>query len=176
MTEKFLIAGFGGQGVMLMGELMAYGAMSIKKEVTFMPSYGPEMRGGTANCTVIISDAPITSPIVMNPTVLVAMNEPSFVKFEKAVCPGGSIFYNTSLFEPEKGRSDVKYIPVDCTFLAREIQSEKISNIVMLGAVIRQTKVLPEKAILNAIAHKFVGNKAAFIPVNNKALAAWSES
>ena len=175
MADKFIMAGFGGQGVMLMGELMAYAAMSMENEVTFMPSYGPEMRGGTANCSVIISDAPIASPIIMDPTVLVAMNEPSFKKFEKAVCSGGSIFYNNSLFDPEERRDDVEYIPVDCTQLAREIQSEKVSNIVMLGAVVRRTGILPEKAVSAAIAHKFTGSKADFIPVNNKALAAFTE-
>jgi len=174
-TEKILMAGFGGQGVMLMGELMAYGAMRMKKEVTFMPSYGPEMRGGTANCSVVISDAPISSPIVMNPTVLVAMNGPSFARFEKAVKPGGSIFYNESLFKLGEPREDVDYIPVDCTRLAREIKSEKISNIVMLGAVLRRTGILSEEAVSEAIEHKFAGSKAAFIPVNNEALAAFRE-
>ena len=175
MEDRFIMAGFGGQGVMLMGELMASAAMSMENEVTFMPSYGPEMRGGTANCSVIISNAPIASPIVMDPTVLVAMNEPSFAKFEKTVCPGGSIFYNKSLFDPDKSRDDIEYIPVDCTQAAREIRSEKVSNIVMLGAVVRRTGILPEKAVSDAIARKFMGSKAGYIPVNKKALAALKE-
>jgi len=173
MTDKLIMAGFGGQGVMLMGELLAYGAMRQKKEVTFMPSYGPEMRGGTANCSVIISDAPISSPIVENPTVLIAMNGPSLAKFEQAVSPGGLIFYNDSLFHPSEARDDVDYIPVDCVRIAREVQSEKVSNMVMLGAVIRRTGILSEESVASAIVSKFSGDKENFIPVNKKALAAW---
>jgi len=173
MTDKLLIAGFGGQGIMLMGELLAYGAMSAKKKVTFMPSYGPEMRGGTANCSVIISDEPISSPIVTNPKILIAMNGPSLGKFEEDVLPGGLIFYNYSLFQPSEIRGDVCYVPVDCARLAREILSEKVSNMVMLGAVIRRTGILPGEAIEGAIEKKFAGAKESFIPVNKNALAAW---
>jgi 2-oxoglutarate ferredoxin oxidoreductase subunit gamma len=173
MNHRILMAGFGGQGVMLMGELLARAAMRLGREVTYMPSYGPEMRGGTANCSVIISDGPIASPIITAPTVLVAMNDPSLEKFEGGVRPGGEVYYNASLIHAGRGRRDVVYIPVDCNRLAKELDSEKVSNIVMLGALVRRSGILPAEAVAAAMDEKFTGAKAGFIPVNRKALTLW---
>jgi 2-oxoglutarate ferredoxin oxidoreductase subunit gamma len=176
MTQKVLIAGFGGQGVMLMGELLAYAAMIEGKQVTYMPSYGPEMRGGTANCSVIISDELISSPIITAPTILIAMNEPSMDKFEEIVVPSGSLFVNKSLIQRRLYRSDLSSFNVDCNALAQKIMNEKIANIVMLGAVIEAADVVSLAAVGEAMNRKFVGGKAKFIPTNMKALSAWQEN
>jgi 2-oxoglutarate ferredoxin oxidoreductase subunit gamma len=175
MIHRILMAGFGGQGVMLMGELLARGAMYMDKEVTFMPSYGPEMRGGTANCSVIISDKSITSPIITSPTELIAMNKLSLEKFEDSVSPGGFIYYNKSLMHSDDNRRDVTYIPVECNRLAKELYSEKISNIVMLGFVVNKSGIIPMEAVFAAMDAKFAGAKESFIPVNRKALSLWNE-
>jgi 2-oxoglutarate ferredoxin oxidoreductase subunit gamma len=176
MTQKVLIAGFGGQGVMLMGELLAYAAMTEGKYVTYMPSYGPEMRGGTANCSVIVSDEPISSPIVTESTVLIAMNEPSLDKFEAAVAPAGALFVNRSLIRRAPRRSDISSFFVECTALAQALRNEKIANIVMLGAVIDATELVSLAAAYEAMNSKFAGAKARFIPTNREALLAWKES
>jgi 2-oxoglutarate ferredoxin oxidoreductase subunit gamma len=175
MVHKIFLAGFGGQGIMLMGELLAYSAMIEHKQVTYMPSYGPEMRGGTANCSVVISEEPISSPIVTNSTILIAMNEPSLRKFENHVRPGGIIFLNESLIETVPERKDVSCISVNCTRLAQEIAGERLTNIVMLGAVIHETEVVPLDAAYEAMDKKFTGDKAKFIPMNRQALNAWTQ-
>jgi 2-oxoglutarate ferredoxin oxidoreductase subunit gamma len=176
MTNRVLIAGFGGQGVMLMGELLAYAAMIDGKQVTYMPSYGPEMRGGTANCSVIISDEQIASPIVTDSNILIAMNEPSMDKFESDVDPDGMLFINKSLIEKEPQRSDVESVPVECNKLAQGILNEKIANIVMLGAVIHKSKIVSPGSVSEAMKRKFTGKKERFIPINEKAFSAWQES
>ena len=175
MTEKILIAGFGGQGIMLMGELLAYAAMMEGKQVTYMPSYGPEMRGGTANCSVIISDKQISSPIITEPTILVVMNEPSLDKMEKMVCPNGSVFMNKSIINRDVLRSDLEMHAIYCNAIAQEIMSEKIANIVMLGALIKNTGIVSMDSIVKVMNQKFTGKKAEMLPVNFKALAACSE-
>lgn len=172
--HRLLLAGFGGQGIMVMGELLAYAAMAAGKQVTYMPSYGPEMRGGTANCSVVVSEEPISSPIVSAPQVLVAMNEPSLVKFEGGVRPEGIVFVNRSLIQKEPGRGDIEYVFVDCAELARGIASERLSNIVMLGAVFKKTGLVPLDALYEAMDKKFTGDKAKYIPANRKALGAFA--
>jgi 2-oxoglutarate ferredoxin oxidoreductase subunit gamma len=175
MTYRILIAGFGGQGVMLMGELLSQAAMLDGKSVTYMPSYGPEMRGGTANCSVIISDEVISSPIITEPNILVAMNEPSLDKFESSVETDGFLFINESLISRVSSRTDIQSFAVDCTGLALSVLNEKIANIVMLGAVMAETNVVSTEAVTMAMERKFTGGKAKFIPVNLKALAVWHE-
>ncbi|MDR2163525.1 MAG: 2-oxoacid:acceptor oxidoreductase family protein [Clostridiales Family XIII bacterium] len=175
MTQKVLMAGFGGQGVMLMGELLAYAAMLEGKQVTYMPSYGPEMRGGTANCSVVISDEEISSPIVTEPAILIAMNEPSMEKFEKSIAPSGMLFINRSLIRRTPLRQDIKCFPVECNELARAILSEKIANIVMLGAVICASGIVSGESVGEVMRRKFVGKKSKFIPMNMKALTVWSD-
>ncbi|MDR2157353.1 MAG: 2-oxoacid:acceptor oxidoreductase family protein [Clostridiales Family XIII bacterium] len=175
MTHRLLFAGFGGQGIMLMGELLAYAAMIDGKQVTYMPSYGPEMRGGTANCSVIVSDGPIASPIITEAGILIAMNEPSLDKFEDDVDPEGLVFINRSLIGRKPRRSDVVSVAVDCIELARDILNEKIANIVMLGAVIRKSNIVSPDSVGEALRRKFSGKKEAFIPINESALSAWRE-
>jgi 2-oxoglutarate ferredoxin oxidoreductase subunit gamma len=176
MKHDVLIAGFGGQGVMMMGELLSYAAMLDGKQVTYMPSYGPEMRGGTANCSVIISDEAISSPIITAPDILVAMNEPSLNRFENQVEPGGLIFMNSSLIMRETGRGDTRGYPVECISLAQSIDSERIANIVMLGAVIAASNIVPPDVMDKALERKFTGSKAKYIPMNQRALTIWQES
>ena len=175
MIEKILIAGFGGQGIMLMGELLAYAAMSEGKQVTYMPSYGPEMRGGTANCSVIISDKQISSPIITEPTILVVMNEPSLDKMEQLVRPNGSVFINKSIINRDVSRKDLKIHAIYCNELAQDIMSEKIANIVMLGALIKNTGIVSKVSIEKVMKQKFKGVKAELLPMNFKALSALGE-
>ena len=171
--QKVLLAGFGGQGIMVMGELLAYSAMLSGKQVTYMPSYGPEMRGGTANCSIVISEKPISSPIVTDPTILIAMNELSLQKFENSVKPSGIIFLNKSLVNKNPKRGDIEYVKVDCNEIAKEIANARLSNIVMLGAVIAKTRMLSLDTVYAAMDKKFTGDKAKYIPANKKALSAW---
>ncbi len=173
-TQKMIFAGFGGQGVLLIGQMIAYAGMFEGKEVTFMPSYGPEMRGGTANCTVIVSDKTIACPIADSITTLVAMNYPSLVKFAPMVEPGGDIFLNASLIPENPDRQDVKVHRVDATALALELGNAKCANIVMLGAILAETGVVSRESIERVMEEKaFTGRKAQFLPLNKKALAAW---
>lgn len=175
-TQKFIFAGFGGQGVLLIGQMIAYGAMFEGKHVTFMPSYGPEMRGGTANCTVVVSDDPIACPLVDSITTLVAMNLPSLHKFESLVEPGGTVFLNSSLFSEEPKRTDVKVCKVDASALAQELGNMKSANMVMLGSIVSVTKVCNLATIERVMEEKvFTGPKAKLIPLNKKALTAWHE-
>ncbi|MDD6919625.1 MAG: 2-oxoacid:acceptor oxidoreductase family protein [Eubacteriales bacterium] len=174
-AKKIFIAGFGGQGVLLIGQLLSYGAMYQDKEVTWMPSYGPEMRGGTANCTVCISDDPIASPFVSdNFDVLIAMNAPSLEKFEGNLKPGGELFINTSVVHIDTKRTDVNVHKVDCNRIAiEEVGSDKSANMVMLGAIINVTKAIDLDIMEKVFDHVFTGGKAKFIPSNLKALTAW---
>ncbi|WP_130862687.1 2-oxoacid:acceptor oxidoreductase family protein [Bacilliculturomica massiliensis] len=175
-TRKLILAGFGGQGVLLIGQIISYAAMYEEKHVTFLPSYGPEMRGGTANCTVIVSDDPIACPLADSVTDLMAMNLPSLLKFESAVVAGGNIFLNSSLIRESPRRSDVNVIPVDAAGLAEKIGNEKSSNIVMLGAIINKTAVVRYETVEKVLAEKiFTGAKAGLLAKNKPALTAWTE-
>lgn len=174
---KIFIAGFGGQGVMVIGEMLTYAAMYENKEVTWMPSYGPEMRGGTANCTVCISDDhPIASPVAAKCDVLVAMNGPSLEKFEPMLVPGGKLFINTSIVvEETPRRDDIEIYNVDCLRIAEEAAGlQKAGNIVMLGAVIAKTGVVRMETIDRVFQTFFKGKKERFIPANRTALMAWT--
>jgi 2-oxoglutarate ferredoxin oxidoreductase subunit gamma len=134
MTQKIRCAGFGGQGIVLMGRLIAYSAMVDGKHTTFFPQYGAAMRGGTANCSVIVSDGEIAAPTVDEPDVVLIMNGPSLDKFEDTVKPGGWIFYNSSLIEREVKRDDVNVVKVPANELAEETGSARAANMIMLGA------------------------------------------
>lgn len=175
-TRKMILAGFGGQGVILIGQMIAYAAMYEDKQVTFMPSYGPEMRGGTANCTVVVSDDPIACPLVDSITDLVAMNYPSMLKFESMVVPGGNIFVNASLIDGEPDRRDVNVCKVHAAELAEELGNAKAANMVMLGAIIAQTKIATPATVERVMADKvFTGAKAKLLPLNRPALTIWAE-
>lgn len=172
MTHEILIAGFGGQGVLFGGKLLAYAALLENKQVSWLPSYGPEMRGGTANCSVIISDEPVSSPIIVNPTILVVMNAPSFEKFEDAVVKDGYIFADASLISNEFKRTDTKNIKIPSTEIAESIQASKLSNMVILGKVIKETNILPFETVLEALKKTVPPKKASMLDINKKALEA----
>lgn len=172
--KRIFIAGFGGQGVLLIGQMIAYAAMFEDKEVSWMPSYGPEMRGGTANCTVNVSDAPIASPLVTNCDVLVTMNGPSLDKFESMLVPGGDLFINSSIIEQKATRDDINVHYVDCQHLAEvEVGNAKTQNMVMLGAIINATGVVEMDTMQKVFEKVFTGKKAKLIPKNMEALKVW---
>ena len=174
-THKLIIAGFGGQGVMLIGQMIAYAGMLEGKEVTWMPSYGPEMRGGTANCTVIVSDKKINSPVISEATSVVAMNLPSLIKFEDMIVPGGKLFVNRSLIKEKPKRDDVEVYNIDANEIAASLHSDKVSNMVILGAIACVTGVVELESIEKVMEKLFTGNKSKLIPLNMQALTAWKE-
>lgn len=142
MTKNIIITGFGGQGILFAGKVLAYAGMLAGKYISWLPSYGPEMRGGTANCHVIISDEPIGSPIVTKPDILITMNKPSLDKFEDAVSENGTVIVDSSLIDRKAKRTDIRVKYVEATKLAMELGNSALANMVMLGAAIRQTGVL----------------------------------
>ncbi len=176
MESQFLIAGFGGQGILLIGQLMAKAAMHEGKNVSWMPSYGPEMRGGEANCAVVISEEPIGSPLVTEPPVAVLMNLPSLKKFEPAMEKGGLLLYNTSLIDAKPQRTDTKVIPVPCNDIAESLGNGRAANMVMLGAIIEATGVISPDSAMEALKDVFGERKANLLPMNRKALEAGMEA
>lgn len=138
MTNRFLIAGFGGQGLLFAGKFIAYKGMMEEKQVTWLPSYGPEMRGGTASCSVVISDEPVSSPIVDTPDVLMVMNLPSLDKYEDSVAPGGTIFVDSTLIERKVKRTDVKVIYIPATKLASDNNMATLANMIIAGRILRE--------------------------------------
>ncbi|HZK88353.1 MAG TPA: 2-oxoacid:acceptor oxidoreductase family protein [Anaerovoracaceae bacterium] len=175
-VKKIFIAGFGGQGVLLIGRMLSYAAMYEEKEVTWMPSYGPEMRGGTANCTVCISEDPIASPLASTCDVLVAMNGPSLDKFESMLLPGGDLFINSSIVTQKATRTDVNVYYVDCNKIAEEkVGNGKTANMVMLGAIIQITNVVGLDIMEKVFEYVMTGGKTALIALNMKALEAWTK-
>jgi 2-oxoglutarate ferredoxin oxidoreductase subunit gamma len=173
MEKSFVFAGFGGQGVILAGKLLAQAGVDYGLEVTWLPSYGPEMRGGTANCTVVLSDEPIGSPVVDNPTALVAMNLPSLVRFEKTVAEGGTILVNSSLIAQTTERSDVHALNVPANDIALSLGNARAANMVALGAIVKATGVVPLELIKSTMT-KMLSHKdsAKLVAVNEHALGA----
>lgn len=176
MLEQNIFAGFGGQGVLLIGQLLAYAGMLEDKEVSWLPSYGPEMRGGTANCSVVISDEPVASPIVTKATSVIAMNRPSLDKFEANVQPGGSIFINSSIIDKKAERSDINAYYVPCNDVAEQLGNPRVANMVMLGAYIAKTKCVDIEDVLKALLYKLGEKKAHLIPLNREALLKGADS
>ena len=170
MTNDIIISGFGGQGVMAIGKTLTEAGMKEGKEVSWLPSYGPEMRGGTANCCVVLSDELIVSPIVLEPSELIAMNLPSLIKFEPTVKKGGTIFVNSSVITEKVTRTDVRAIYVDCIKTAEELGNSKVANMVMLGAYIEAMKNLSTETIKEMLVHMFTGPKAKLVDLNIEAL------
>ena len=170
MTTEILIAGFGGQGVLFAGKFLAYKALLENKQLSWLPSYGPEMRGGTANCSVIISDEPVGSPIVSKPDVLIVMNLPSLDKYEDAVVPGGKIFVDSTLIERKVKRTDVDVYYIPATKLAMDIQAPTLANMIMIGKVIKETNVVPYDNIDKALDKVVSARKVALKEINFKAL------
>jgi 2-oxoglutarate ferredoxin oxidoreductase subunit gamma len=171
MEKKIIIAGFGGQGVILAGQILAHSGMMENKKVTLVPAYGPEMRGGTANCTVILKDSEIYSSVVSNPDIMIALNQPSINRFEDKVSKGGCVIYNSTLCKPEKNRKELKYIGIPATDLAHEIGNPKVANAILLGALLKATGILkPETISEKTLPALLTGRKSAFIEINRTAL------
>ncbi len=173
MIQKLFFAGSGGQGVILMGQMVAYAAMEEEREVTFLPSYGPEMRGGTANCTVVVSDAPVSSPLIYEADVVVAMNLPSLTRFEPLVKPGGKLFYNSSIIPQAPARTDIEAVAVAANDIAAELGNARAANMVMLGAIVHGANVAGDEAMDKVLQKVFSGGKAKLLELNRKAFHAF---
>lgn len=171
MQSEIMFAGFGGQGILLMGKVMAHAAMEEGFEVAWIPSYGPEMRGGTAYCTVVVSDRPIGSPIIKNPLHLVAMNGPSLEKFAPTVKKGGIVLINSSLIGFGSNRDDVEELKVPVMEIAKDLGNIKAANIVALAAFVARSKIVPMERLKHCIEETF-GDKPQLIPLNMEAVAA----
>lgn len=170
MKKQITVSGFGGQGVLSIGKSLVEAGMDEGLEVTWAPSYGPEMRGGTANCSVVISDKPIGSPVFTHPTELIAMNLPALEKFEPKVVEGGLIIVNSSVVEQKVERTDVKAYYVPCIDIATELGNTKVANMVMFGAYIKATGALKVETVQAMIKNMFTGRKAKLVPMNMEAL------
>lgn len=170
MTHEILLAGFGGQGILFSGKFLAYDGLLEDREVSWLPSYGPEMRGGTANCSVILSDDPIGSPIVSKPDVLIAMNLPSLDKYEKDVVPGGMIFVDSTLIERKVERTDVKVFYIPSTKLAQEIGAPTLANMIMMGKFIKEAGAVSYDNLDGALKKVVSAKRADMFEINLKAI------
>lgn len=171
VNEKVICAGFGGQGVMSMGQLLTYSGMVEGKQVSWLPSYGPEMRGGTANCNVMVSDKMIGSPIITNDaTCAIVMNLPSLDKFEKDVVADGLVLVNSSLIEKKVARTDVKAVYIPANEVANELGNARVANMVMLGAYIELNNPVALETVKETLKKLFGASKSHLIPVNEEAL------
>jgi len=175
MQLDMMFTGFGGQGILMMGKIVALAALEEKKEVAWIPSYGPEMRGGTAYCTVVIGDSPIGSPIIQNPLYLVAMNQPSMEKFGQLVKPKGLILKNSSLVPISSQRSDLDEFEISANNIANDLGTVKVANVVALGAFIHKTGMFSFELIKN-ILKKELSKKPELLDINIKAIDRGRES
>ena len=176
MMKEFVFAGFGGQGMLLIGKFLAMACMLDGKHVSWLPSYGPEMRGGTANCSVIVSDEEIGSPLVETPDVVVAMNLPSLDKFESAVKPGGLLVINSSIIERKSTRDDITVVYCDANRIAEEVKNPKGANVAILGAMMAKCGIVDNDKLVEAIRIELGERKARFLEGNKAALAAGMEA
>ncbi len=176
MLEQCIFAGFGGQGTLLIGKFLACAGLMEGKEVTWLPSYGPEMRGGTANCSVVVSDKPIAAPVVTAPDTVIAMNLPSLLKFEPTVKSGGCLIINSSLTDTKSSRDDVRVAYVPATEIAEQVGNPKGANVVILGAYLAMNPdVVGVDTIIEAMREELGPKKAKFLDGNIKALHAGME-
>lgn len=169
MHSEIILAGFGGQGVLLIGKLLAYAGMKEGHQVTWLPAYGPEMRGGTCNCSVVISDKPIGAPITNAPHGLIVLNLPSLDKFEAKVRPGGIIVVNTTLITRMPERADVVTVPLPCNEIAQEAGTAKAANMVALGAFVGASGIVDVKLVEEVLTESFQA-RPKLIPINQAAL------
>ncbi len=172
MTHELVFAGFGGQGILFSGKILAYSAMHAEKHVSWLPSYGPEMRGGTANCHVIVSDAPVSSPLVTVPSILAVMNKPSFDKFEETVKPGGVVIKDSTLISAENKRDDISYFDIPATQIAMDMNAPKLANMVIVGKIIKETGILDLETVLDGLEKMIPPKKADLLELNKKAIMA----
>ena len=169
-TQNYLLSGFGGQGILFAGKFLAYKGLTEGQQVSWLPSYGPEMRGGTASCSVIISDEPVGSPIVSNPDILVAMNLPSLQKFVDAVVPGGKIIIDSTLIDAKVDRSDVEVFYVPATQMARDAGFATLANMILAGKVLKEIDGVAWDGTKETLEAFIPAKKANLIDVNCKAL------
>ena len=172
MTHQILIAGFGGQGVLFAGKFLAYKGMVEDLNVSWLPSYGPEMRGGTANCSVVLSDMPVGSPIITAPDVLVAMNLPSLQKFVNTVVPGGKIFVDSALIDAKVERTDVEVFYIPATQMAKDAGFGNLANMILMGKVLKECNAVAYEGNKETLETFIPAKKAGLIDVNCKALQA----
>lgn len=170
MQTEIIISGFGGQGVLFAGQLLSYAAMDEGREVTWFPSYGPEMRGGTANCTVVIADEEIGSPLVQNPQAVIAMNLPSLDKYEPLVRPDGVLVINTSLADRQATRHDIRVVSIPGSDIAEELGDRRMTNMVLLGGLLANLPVLSMEAIERALQTHLPIRHQRLLPLNMQAL------
>jgi 2-oxoglutarate ferredoxin oxidoreductase subunit gamma len=170
MQTEILISGFGGQGALFAGQLLAYAAMDEGRHVTWIPSYGPEMRGGTAHCVVIIADDEIGAPMVRHPAAVIALNMPSLDKYEPLVAAGGVLVVNSSLTTRAAHRPDIRIIPVPANAIAEELGSVKLANLVLAGALLAATQALPIEAVERALAAHLPARHMNLLEANRQAL------
>lgn len=170
MTRKIVMAGFGGQGVMAMGQLISYAGMLEGKHVSWYPSYGPEMRGGAANCSVVVSEELVGSPIIAVADDVIVMNEPSLSMFESHVRPGGNIFVNSSLVKKETTRTDINVVKIPVNDIAIDLGNARVANMVMLGAYLKVTELVKVESVIQAFTKVYGDKKKKLLPINEKAI------
>ncbi len=170
MTTDIILAGFGGQGILFTGKILAYCGLMAGKELSWLPSYGPEMRGGTANCSVCISDEPIGSPLVANPDILIAMNGPSYNKFIDAVKPGGLVLVDNSIVEETCTREDITCITIPATDIASESGMNGSANMILMGRMLAETNLFDMDVVKQAMEKCIPPKRANLIEVNMKAI------
>ena len=175
MHEEIIFSGFGGQGALFAGQLLAYAALDAAKHVTWIPSYGPEMRGGTAHCTVVISDEPIGSPLVRRPSSAVTLNRPSFEKYEGLVKSGGILTYNCSLIDAQPARTDIRYVAVPANEIGEAFNSVRLANMALLGAWLAASGVLILEVVLKALETHLSERQRRFLEGNRGALQRGAE-
>ncbi|MDI6808440.1 MAG: 2-oxoacid:acceptor oxidoreductase family protein [Candidatus Eisenbacteria bacterium] len=170
MAHKVVMSGFGGQGIVLMGKLLAHAAMMDGKHSTFFPSYGAAMRGGTANCSVVVSDEEIASPVVRRPDSVIAMNELSLKKFEKSINSGGTIFINSSLVKMLPSRKDISAVPVPANQIAEKLGDVRAANMALLGAFLKKTQAVALETVMNSLGSVISERRKGLIGMNCDAL------
>ena len=176
MTKQYIFAGFGGQGMLLIGKFLAMASMLEGKHVSWLPSYGPEMRGGTANCSVTVSDEPVASPMVEKADAIIAMNRPSLDKFESHVKPGGVLVINSSIIDRKAERDDIQVVYCDANKIAEEVGNPKGANVAILGALMAKDPACTTESMIEAIRIELGERKARFLEGNKKALYAGIEA
>ena len=175
MLEQLVISGFGGQGILFIGQLLGYAATLEGRTVTYLPSYGPEMRGGTANCTVTISDGRIMSPLAANPSAVIVMNLPSLDRFEPGLRPDGLLVVNSSMVDRKPHRSDIRIIEVPATHIAEELKNVRLANVVALGCYVRASGVVVPESVVSAVPKMLRDDRKELILPNVEAFRAGLE-
>ena len=168
--HQIIIAGFGGQGLLFSGKVLAYAGLAEDRQLSWLPSYGPEMRGGTANCTVILSDEPIGSPIVDHPNVVMVMNNPSLDKYENMVAPGGKLFIDSALISRKVEREDIDVYYIPATQLAKDMGAPTLANMILLGAIVKETGCVSAAHLEEGLRHAVPARHADLIDLNIQAL------